>query len=594
MLNLPKTLGLTLLGAALSTAIATAVWAAQPLFVAYPPNNHITTADRIFLMGTAPPTGNVLVNGKPITRNRVGHFAPSFPLQMGENRFTLQYDNQTLQLRVVRDSSEPAIPPGAGFAPGSLTPTAQITRLSDEWLCFTAIAPPNAQVKVKLADQVIPLQSASELKDLPENLAVLTGQNQPTRGGDRYQGCTRPVLLGDLGQPQYEVTLNGTTQSQVAPGKVTILSPSQLEVAEVTVEAGVARTGPSTDYSRLTPLPKGTQSLITGSEGGWLRLDYGGWIQQKEVQIRQRSVPPQSLIRSISARQVPGWTEVVFPLQVPVPMQIKQGDRTFTLRLYNTTAQTDIIRLDDDPVISRLDWSQVEPGQVEYTFNLKSAQQWGYRLRYEGTSLVLALRHPPGLPSRQGAKPLTGAKILLDPGHGGPDDLGARGPTGYPEKQVALVMGKLVEQELTQRGATVYLTRRKDVDLPLQDRVNAINQFQPNLALSLHYNALPDNGDALRTQGIATFWYHPQAHNLAIFLHNYLVETLDRPSYGVFWNNLALTRPSVTPAVLLELGFMINPDEFVWITNRQEQQRLARAIADGVTKWLTAQPMPGK
>jgi len=32
----------------------------------------------------------------------------------------------------------------------------------------------------------------------------------------------------------------------------------------------------------------------------------------------------------------------------------------------------------------------------------------------------------------------------------------------------------------------------------------------------------------------------------------------------VFWNNLALTRPSVAPAVLLELGFMINPVEFEW------------------------------
>jgi len=69
-------------------------------------------------------------------------------------------------------------------------------------------------------------------------------------------------------------------------------------------------------------------------------------------------VPPRSLIRSIRARQVQGKTEVVFPLQVPVPVSVQQGDRTLTLTLYNTTAQTDIIRLDDDPIISRLDWQQ--------------------------------------------------------------------------------------------------------------------------------------------------------------------------------------------------------------------------------------------
>ncbi|MBD2021076.1 N-acetylmuramoyl-L-alanine amidase, partial [Leptolyngbya sp. FACHB-36] len=96
----------------------------------------------------------------------------------------------------------------------------------------------------------------------------------------------------------------------------------------------------------------------------------------------------------------------------------------------------------------------------------------------------------------------------------------------------------------------------------------------------------PDEGDALATQGVSTFWYQPQAHSLAMFLHNYLVKTLKRPSYGVYWNNLALTRPSVAPSVLLELGFMINPTEFEWVTNAREQKRLASAIADGVTEWL--------
>jgi len=73
---------------------------------------------------------------------------------------------------------------------------------------------------------------------------------------------------------------------------------------------------------------------------------------------------------------------------------VSAGAIALTLTLYNTTAQTDIIRLDDDPIISRLDWQQVAPTQVQYTFNLKSQQQWGYKLKY-GTSLVLSLRHPP-------------------------------------------------------------------------------------------------------------------------------------------------------------------------------------------------------
>jgi N-acetylmuramoyl-L-alanine amidase len=224
----------------------------------------------------------------------------------------------------------------------------------------------------------------------------------------------------------------------------------------------------------------------------------------------------------------------------------------------------------------------VAPKQVQYTFNPK-AQQWGYKLRYDGTSLVLTLRHPP---KRGQDAPLKGIKILLDPGHGG-KELGSKGPTGYPEKDINLLISKLVREQLVAKGATVYMTREDDRDVGLGDRVTMIDTLEPNLALSIHYNALPDGGDAINTKGIAAFWYNAQAHSLALFLHNYLVKKLARPSYGVYWNNLALTRPTTAPSVLLELGFMINPTEFEWITNKQEQQKLARAISDGITEWFS-------
>ena len=627
--------------------------AEQPLYVAYPPADHQTTAEQIFLIGTAPPTGEVLVNGKAIERSPAGHFAPSFPLQPGENLFTLRYQNQELTIKVTRLSTAPEMPVGLAFGKDSLTPAVDIARLPGEPICFGAIAPPNASVSVKLGNQTIPLMSQSHDVQLPPNSAALTAQNQPTSLSttSQYQGCTTASVTGNSVQPQYQLTLNGETTSQPAPGKVLILDAATLEVAEVIADAGVARTGPSTDYSRLTPLPKGTRASITGREGNWVRLDYGAWIKAEEVRLLPDTVPPKSLIRSIRARQVEGATDVVFPLQTPVPVSVQQGDRTFTLTFYNITAQTDIIRLDDDPIISRLDWQQVTPTQIQYTFNLKSPQQWGYSLRYEGTSLVLSLRHSPrggrqesgvrrqesggrrqesgvvgvGLTDVsafspinsinppvqelgdtnspyqttnngqlttdnqqnliQNSQSLAGITILLDPGHGGAE-LGARGPNGYPEKDVNLVVSKLLREQLIARGATVYMTREDDQDVSLSDRVKMIDELQPAIALSIHYNALPDGGDAMNTQGIGAFWYHPQAHSLAMFLHNYLVQRLNRPSYGVFWNNLALTRPHTTPAVLLELGFMINPVEFEWVVNPQEQQRLAEAIANGVTQWF--------
>jgi N-acetylmuramoyl-L-alanine amidase len=130
------------------------------------------------------------------------------------------------------------------------------------------------------------------------------------------------------------------------------------------------------------------------------------------------------------------------------------------------------------------------------------------------------------------------------------------------------------------------MSRQDDSASSPNDRANQIGATAPTLALSLHYNALPDAGDALHTAGIGSFWFHAQARDLAQFLHDYLVEHLDRPSYGVYWNNLALTRPQASPAVLLELGFMTNPVEFEWIQDPDAQQELAETLAAGIREWL--------
>ena len=594
-----KFLGLVVFG--MIIAIASVAVAAQPLSVAYPPANHKTIADRIFLIGTAPPTGQVSVNGNQIARTAAGHFAPTFPLQLGENVFSLRYENQQVQIKVTRESNQPEVPAGLAFAKDSLTPRVDIASLPGEYICFGAIAPANAQVAVKLAGVDIPLKARSQV-ELPDNKSVLLGENSPIKKGsmEQYQGCAKtPANSGeskvkkiDLGVPIFYLTMNERIITQPGTGKISILSPADLEVAEVTADPGVARTGASTDFSRMTPLPKGTRATVIGREGEWIRLDYGAWIKASEVRIVKDAVPPRSIIRSARARQFSGWTEVLFPLEIPVPVTVQEGERTFTLTLYNTTAQTDIIRLDDDPVISRLAWQQISPLQVQYTFNLKSAQQWGYKLRYDGTTLVLSLKHPPENTSsavpNSPAKPLSGIKILIDPGHGGPQDSGGVGPTGYREKTVALIVSKLVREELVNRGANVVMTRVEDVDLDLPPRVEMIQKEEPAIAISIHYNALPDNGDAIKTKGVGAFWFQPQAHSLAMFLHNYLVAKLNRPSYGVFWNNLAMTRPAVTPSVLMELGFMINPEEFEWIVNPAEQKKLASAIAQGITEWFAS------
>ena len=558
------------------------------LFVAYPPAEHQTVADRIFFIGTADPNAPVTINGQAVeNRSRDGHFAPTLPLALGENTFTLAQGNESLTLTINRVSTDPVLPEGVGFAEGSLMPAEDIARMPGELICLSAIAPTNATVSATFGRQTISLSPQSSV-DLPPNSAVLTDQadpvsSNPSSSATEYAGCAIGDRVGELGTPRFTLRAAGKTVTAAAPGQVSILSPTSLEVAEVISDQGVARTGPSTDYSRITPLPASTRAAVTGREGEWLRLDYGGWIKEAETTVSSASVPPNSIMRGVSARQVGDWTEVVFPLQTPVPITIQQDTQSLSLTLHNTTPQTDTIYFSNDPVVERMDFHPLLTNSAEFVFHFKEPQQWGYKTHYEGTSLILSLRHAPSSNS------LSGTTILIDPGHGSSEDFGARGPTGYPEKDVTLIVSKLLRDELESRGANVVMTREGDDDLYPADRVEIIDATEPTMALSLHYNALPDAGNALETAGVGTFWYYPQAHDLATFLHDYLVSNLGRESYGVFWNNLALTRPSVAPTVLLELGFMINPEEFEWIADDDSQRELAKTLAEGIQAWLTTQ-----
>ena len=132
----------------------------------------------------------------------------------------------------------------------------------------------------------------------------------------------------------------------------------------------------------------------------------------------------------------------------------------------------------------------------------------------------------------------------------------------------------------------MVISRDKDASVGLVERQALIAGAEPTLSVSLHYNSMPDNGDVAHTQGVGAFWYNPQAQPFAAFMQKYLVEQLGRPSYGLFWDNLALTRPTVAPAILIECAFLSSPTECEWANDPSQQRRLGTAVAEGIAAYV--------
>ncbi|MEL6131477.1 MAG: N-acetylmuramoyl-L-alanine amidase, partial [Cyanobacteria bacterium J06628_4] len=108
--------GLGVIVPALQFTIVQPAMAQDSLFVAYPPANHTTVSDRIFFIGTANPGSDVLLNGNPIAeRSPAGHFAPTLPLAIGNNRVTITQGSESLTFNITRNSLEPPQPNGIAF-----------------------------------------------------------------------------------------------------------------------------------------------------------------------------------------------------------------------------------------------------------------------------------------------------------------------------------------------------------------------------------------------------------------------------------------------------------------------------------------------
>ena len=428
---------------------------------------------------------------------------------------------------------------------------------------------------------------------------------------------------------------------------VTDIDPSNISIGEVAIESGIARTGAHDDCKRVTPLPQGTRARIVAQTTGpdrfkkivpWYQLDYGAWIEASAMSIFTAPVPTQATIAVADVRADTAKTELVLPLSAPVPFEIQQNDRGFGITLYNTTGKISQLNLPPalttaasplvktpaptsqslaigsitsspsptSPTVQPLQWAANKfitlpntgiataswqaptSDRVQINLQLRAQQQWGYQTAYRNNSLVITLRNPPQL-SRNPQKPLSGLTVVVDPGHGGIDSgaVGRAYGNTYLEKTVNMQMSEYLQRALIDRGANVVMTRTTDINPSLDDRQVIINRTLPVVSISIHHDA----GTPGRSSGASIYWYQPQSQNFAAFLLDYFSTQGNRPilnNRGVIWRSFALARPSNTPAVLLEVGFMTDPPEITDLARPARQQELAGVLADGIAQWVVS------
>jgi len=177
-------------------------------------------------------------------------------------------------------------------------------------------------------------------------------------------------------------------------------------------------------------------------------------------------------------------------------------------------------------------------------------------------------------------------KIGIDPGHGGRDP-GAVSPVRpslndqlYTEEAyVTLAIAKRLQGILLACGYEVIITRTDDTNISLNSRSNVLNQAGCDIAISIHLNSSTvSEPDYIATYIQATGGL---AEKLAQCIQPRLVQITGWPDGGIRVSNLHMTRETFMPAVLVELGFVSNPQDEIQLNDPGVQGKLAAAIAEG-------------
>ncbi len=365
-------------------------------------------------------------------------------------------------------------------------------------------------------------------------------------------------------------------------------APDKFIYATVLKDNTPLRAQPDEYAKRITHLAKDTVLMINGKKGDYYRVSLtpgeNAWVKSDNVvnysTINQKMLATASRV-SLSEDKL--YNYIKTDLSFQIPFKIIETDNGLTMELYNlekNAADTMLFQTSGD--VKSLTVNSVAPDKTStYYIELKN-KLWGYRAYYEGNTLVLKIRKAPDIDIE---KPLNNITVFLDAGHGA-DDAGAIGPTGEKEKDINLDIVKKLQKVLEDEGAKVLLTREDDTDVHLYDRIKMIKESDALISLSIHANALADGADPYVKHGTSVFYYNRESVELAKTLRDVITKKLGTKDDGVCMRSLVMTRPTMPLSVLIEVAYMIHPEEYKLLLDENFRQKAAESIRDSIKEYL--------
>jgi N-acetylmuramoyl-L-alanine amidase len=552
--------------------------------IVYPrEGQEIPPVSRSFVLGSVIPRARLYVNGQRVGVRPNGAFVAMIPYRSGDFEITctaVGKSGRNTAKRKVHVAEVPVTSPRDSLLieARNCVPGDTVELLPGDLLDLSCKGTPGCRAVARLDS----LNQSVTMVEVPGEVGGIYRAGHFIQPKDSLKQTPVTFTLTDS---------SGKSVTAKAPGKVFVLDPRKVRVAETVEDNVKLRYAPNGVFQ--TTMPPGIRFQVTGRAGEEYKARLSGsqslWLLRRQLRMLPPGTPvPKGKISSVQVKEEERWVRFVMPGALGLPYHTEHLAEASLLKLtlYGARVDTYAIRQPSDTsVVRRISWKQKEADVCEIEAQLAPGPLWGYDVSYQDSGLVFSVRKPPAVPDK--GSPFQGLTICLDPGHSA--DPGAIGCLGTMEKDINWAISQKLLGLLKDAGANVVFTRTKDENVPLYERPKRAVALGADIFLAIHNNAVPDGSDPTDAKGFGVYYYTPQSEALARFIHQAYRKYVRIHDDGVIHQNLAVCRPPQYPAVLTESAYLINPREEALLRTARFQARCAKAMFEGLKAFLMAQ-----
>lgn len=181
--------------------------------------------------------------------------------------------------------------------------------------------------------------------------------------------------------------------------------------------------------------------------------------------------------------------------------------------------------------------------------------------------------------------PLAGRVIVLDAGHGGYDP--GTSANKLTEKSITLKVVNLVEAKLKRAGANVKMTRSTDTYVSLQNRTAFSQNNYAETFVSIHVNSATPTAKGTEVFYSAANMNAAESKSLAAYIQNNIVKQANMVDRKVKESGFYVIKNNNVAAVLVELGFISNKDDFAKLSSDKYLEIYAEAVYQGLVQYYS-------